>query len=74
MAVLITIVTVLIAVAVIAWFITNRKNPARSDRAPDHPLVTDSDRFYAGTDRPAGPDAEPMDPEVMLGHISDPSQ
>ena len=72
MATLITIVTVVIAVALIAWFITNRKNPARSDRAGDTPKVTESDRFYAGTDRPAGPDAEPMDPEVMLGHVDPP--
>jgi hypothetical protein len=67
MATLITIVTVVVAVALIAWFFLNRKNPARSDREPDQPIRTDSDRFYSKVDRPAGPDAEAMDADLSFG-------
>jgi hypothetical protein len=72
MATLITIVTVVVAVALIAWFVANRKTPARSDRESGNRIVTESDRFYSKVDRPAGPDAESMDPDVMLGHPEPP--
>lgn len=64
MSTVIVIATIVIAVALVGWFIFNRKNPARSDRVDRPPLVTDSDRFYATSDRPAGPDAEPMNPDL----------
>ena len=72
MATLITIVTVVIGVTLIAWFFFDRSR-ADFDRANNDPLDSESDRFYSKFDRPAGPDAESMDPDVMLGSRPDPT-
>jgi hypothetical protein len=71
MATLLVIVTVVIALALIAWFFVDRSR-RDFDREPDEVADSDSSRFYSRVDRPAGPDAESMDPDVMLGHPEPP--
>jgi hypothetical protein len=57
----IVIVTVLLVAALAVWFFVGQ-NPAQGEGGPPSDEDTTSDRFYHRSDRPAGPDAEPMSP------------
>jgi hypothetical protein len=59
-AIVIVVITICVAIGLIIWFYVG-KNPAQGSthRTPE-PLDTPSEQFYAGSDRPAGPDAEAM--------------
>jgi hypothetical protein len=70
MTTLVIILAIAATVAVVAWFLLNRKHP---DEAADHGrrgqsgTVTTSEQLYETADRPAGPDAETMDPDQLGG-------
>jgi hypothetical protein len=61
------VVGVAVALAVVVWFFANRQNPERSASHSDAAASTTSDELYGGADRPAGPDAEVMDPDQLGG-------
>jgi hypothetical protein len=67
MTTLVIILAVVATVAVVAWFFLNRKNPERAARHSQPGTVTTSERLYETADRPAGPDAETMDPDQLGG-------
>lgn len=76
MEIVVIVISVLAVVAVIAWFVLGRRNP---ERAASHPHEHEhepsrSRRLYDGADRPAGPDAEVMDPEQLGGDHRPPSR
>ena len=73
MDIVVIVLAVLAVVAATAWFFFNRQNPERASRHEDHVTETQSERFYDGVDRPAGPDAEPMDPDRLGGDHRPPS-
>ena len=59
-----------LAVAVLAWFLAQGNDPEDLDthEAPgDQPEPTESYEYYELADRPAGPDAETMDPDDLGG-------
>ena len=71
----------LIAAAVVAtlltvgWFFTARRvpeNAASHESLSQDDRPTTSDKLYAGSDRPAGPDAEATDPLALGGDQSPP--
>lgn len=75
-AIVVVVITICVALGLIVRFYVG-KNPAQgcSHFVPDE-LDTPSERFYAGSDRPAGPDAEVMatGPGPKIGDASpDPS-
>lgn len=61
------VVGVAAALAVVAWFFMNRQNPEQSASHSDAAASTTSEELYGGVDRPAGPDAETMDPDMLGG-------
>ncbi len=65
--VIVIVVSVALSAAVVAWFFLTRNHPesASSHEAPD--TVTESEQLYGKADRPAGPDAEVMDPGLVGG-------
>jgi hypothetical protein len=68
--VVVLIVVIAVGVAALAWFFAQRAHPEdlNTHEAPgDQPEPTDSHDFYARADRPAGPEAETMDPENLGG-------
>jgi hypothetical protein len=67
MDIVVIVLGVLAAVVAVGWFFLNRQNPERASRHEEHVTETRSERLYGGADRPAGPDAEPMDPEQLGG-------
>lgn len=67
MTTLVIILAVVATAAVVAWFIVNRQNPERAARHSQPDTVTTSERLYETADRPAGPDAETMDPDQLGG-------
>jgi hypothetical protein len=67
MTTLVIILAVVATVAVVAWFFLNRQNPERSAQHSQPGTVTTSERLYETADRPAGPDAETMDPDQLGG-------
>ena len=65
---IIVVVAALLATAVcVAWFLLARKHPENAATHDDAPPTSTSDQLYAGADRPAGPDAESMDPDEIGG-------
>lgn len=67
----IVIIGIVVVIAVIAAFLVTRRHP---ENAADHgsgETQTTSEQLYETADRPAGPDAEPMDPD-RLGGDQDP--
>lgn len=66
MSTVIVVVSVVAALALIAWFFLSTKNPARGEGGRIRVLETESDLFYDPVDRPAGPDAEEMRSEPVL--------
>ncbi len=67
MTTLVIILAIVATVAVVGWFVFQRQHPeqAASHSQPD--TVTTSERLYQTADRPAGPDAESMDPDRLGG-------
>jgi hypothetical protein len=61
------IVAVLTTAALVAWFVLNRQNPERAATHSQPDTITTSERLYETADRPAGPDAETMDPDRLGG-------
>lgn len=69
-SIVVLIVAIVAGATVLAWFFAQRAHPEEfiTHEAPgDQPEPTESDRYYELADRPAGPDAEPMDPERLGG-------
>ena len=73
--------TILIVAAVVGtllavgWFFLARRvpeNAASHERPGQYDRSTTSDKLYAGSDRPAGPDAEVTDPAGLGGDQSPP--
>lgn len=62
------IVSSLIVIAFVAWVIANNNHPENASSHGDEQTPGDrSDEYYKGVGRPAGPDAEAMDPEAFGG-------
>jgi hypothetical protein len=72
MTVAVIVISVVATVAVIAWFVRPRNHPEDAATHGDQTTVTTSDQLYGGVDRPAGPDAEVMDPERLGGDLRPP--
>jgi hypothetical protein len=66
-AIAVIIVGVAASLAVVIWFFVNRQNPERAASHSDAPPSTTSEELYETADRPAGPDAEVMDPDMLGG-------
>jgi hypothetical protein len=66
------VVGILLTVAVIAWFIVPRQHPDEAASHDDPATRSTSDQLYRGVDRPAGPDAEVMDPDRLGGDLQPP--
>lgn len=68
MTALTIVAAVFLVVGVSTWFLLARKHP---EQAASHEALdvetTRSDDLYQGVDRPAGPDAESMNPEQLDG-------
>jgi hypothetical protein len=61
------IVGVAASLAAVVWFFVNRQNPEQAAEHSDAPRSTTSAELYGTADRPAGPDAEVMDPDLLGG-------
>lgn len=66
-SIVVVVITVAIVAALIAWFFATRQHPEQTATHSDAPASTTSEEFYGKADRPAGPDVEPMDPELLGG-------
>lgn len=73
MDIVVIVLAVAAAAVVVAWFFLNRRNPERAATHDTGIAESRSGRFYEGADRPAGPDAETMDPEQLGGDHRPPS-
>jgi hypothetical protein len=67
MEIVVIVLAVIAAGAAVAWFFLNRQHPETAAEHDFHVPETRSEQLYDGVDRPAGPDAEPMDPERLGG-------
>lgn len=67
MTVAIVVGAVILIVGVVGWFLLNRQHPENAAGHSSPRTDTTSDDLYRGSDRPAGPDAETMDPEDLGG-------
>lgn len=54
-------------VGVVGWMLMTQTRPEDMSTHDDSPPSTTSEELYAGADRPAGPDAEVMDPDLLGG-------
>ncbi|MFN3216815.1 MAG: hypothetical protein ACE367_10000 [Acidimicrobiales bacterium] len=75
-AFIVLILAAALGVAALGWFLFQRNHPEdfTTHEVPgDQPEPTESDEYYELADRPAGPDAEPMDPERLGGDHRPPS-
>jgi len=61
------VVSVIVVIGVVGWFLLNRRHPERAATHETEATDTTSERLYGGTDRPAGPDAETTDPDLLGG-------
>jgi hypothetical protein len=64
---LVIVIGVVATIAVVTWFIVPRQHPDDASSHHDPTTRTTSDQLYRGADRPAGPDAEVMDPDRLGG-------
>lgn len=63
----VVIIGLVVVIGVVAAFLLTRNHP---ENAADHgssETRTTSEQLYKSADRPAGPDVEPMDPELLGG-------
>lgn len=65
--VIVIIAASLATVACVAWFLLSRQHPENAASHDDTATTSTSDELYEGVDRPAGPDAESMDPDDFGG-------
>lgn len=76
MNVALIVVSLIVTGVVVGWFLSARRVPESA--ASHHPAgegpSSTSDELYAGSDRPAGPDAESMNPDAIGGDQSPPRQ
>lgn len=74
MSALFVVAAVVVTCLTVGWFITARRVPenAASHERLRQEETSRSDDLYAGSDRPAGPDAEVTDPETLGGDQSPP--
>ena len=66
-AVVVVVAASVCAAAVVAWFVLGRGYPEGVTRRGAATTETTPEVVYGGADRPAGPDAEPMDPDALGG-------
>lgn len=74
MTVLIVAIASVCAIAVVAWFLLGSRHPEGTAGHGPAAVETTSERLYGGADRPAGPDAEPMDPDTLGGDHRPPDE
>jgi hypothetical protein len=67
MTTFVIIVAVLATLAVVGWFALNRQHPETAATHVPTDTTTTSEQLYRTADRPAGPDAETMDPDGLGG-------
>ena len=67
MTIFVVAVASVCAVAAVAWFVLGRGHPEGAAGHGPGTTETTSERLYGDADRPAGPDAEPMDPDALGG-------
>lgn len=67
MTTLVIILAIVATAAAVGWFVLQRRNPERAASHTQPDTVTTSERLYETADRPAGPDAETMDPDRLGG-------
>lgn len=73
MTLVVVIAAVILIAGVVAWFLLNRQHPERTAGHAPPSTGTTSEQLYGGADRPAGPDAETMDPDQLGGDQRPPS-
>lgn len=66
-SIIVVVAAALLTVVCVAWFVFTRKHPENAATHGDAPPPTESGGLYDGVDRPAGPDAESMDPDDIGG-------
>lgn len=67
MSSLVIILAILATGAVVARFFLTRRHPETAATHSPPETATTSEQLYGNADRPAGPDAEPMDPDRLGG-------
>jgi hypothetical protein len=72
MTTVVIVAAVLLVAGVVAWFLLARRHPEYAASHHDPVAETTSDQIYGDADRPAGPDAEPMDPDRLEGDLRPP--
>lgn len=73
MTAVVIVVAIAAVAAVVVWFVMNRQHPENAAQHTSSTTETTSDQLYKGADRPAGPDAEAMDPDQFGGDQRPPS-
>lgn len=73
MTTLVIILAIAATVAVVGWFVFQRQHPEDSATHSPPDTLTTSEQLYETADRPAGPDAETMDPDQLGGDHRPPS-
>ena len=66
-SIIVVVAALLVTAGCVAWFLLARKHPENASTHDDASPISTSDQLYAGSDRPAGPDAESMDPDEIGG-------
>ena len=72
MTVAVIVVSVVALVLVVGWFLMPKNHPEDAASHGEPTTASTSDQLYKGVDRPAGPDAEVMDPEALGGDLRPP--
>ena len=67
MTTLVITLAIVATAAVVVWFFLNLRNLARGASRSRPDATTTSEQLYGTSDRPAGPDAETMDPDRLGG-------
>jgi hypothetical protein len=66
-SIIVIVVAALATAGAVAYFLLARKHPENSASHDAVPRTSTSEELYGGADRPAGPDAESMDPDDFGG-------
>jgi hypothetical protein len=72
MTTVVIVISIVATLAVLVWFLRPRNHPEDAATHGDEPPTTTADELYRGSDAPAGPDAEVMDPERLGGDLRPP--
>ena len=70
---IVIVVAVAAVIGLIVWFVSTRNDPERMSTHDDTPVDTTSQELYDGAKRPAGPDVDLMDPDLLGGDQRPPS-